>query len=440
MPDPSPRTLPTGTLTFLFTDIEGSTKLWEKYLDGMKTALVRHDTLLRGAVETHGGYVFKTVGDAFCAAFATAPDALSAALAAQRALQAEPWGDTGSLKVRMALHTGAAEEREGDYFGPPLNRVARLLSTGYGGQVLLLLLTYELVRDHLPEGSSLRDLGDHRLKDLARPEHVFQLVAPGLSADFPSLKTLDTRPNNLPAQPTHLIGREKEAEAVRKLLLRDDVRLVTLTGPGGTGKTRLGLQVAADLIDSFDNGVFFVALALISDSSLVASTIAHTIGVQETGSQPILESLKNYLRDKRILLVLDNFEQVISAAPLVSDLLTTCPKLKVLVTSREVLHLRGEKEFSVPPLSLPDPKRLPPVETLSQYEAVRLFIQRAVDVKPDFSTGSGEQREHRLVFGGIGIDSRGTGTAKAGGAALGGGGGPTGSHRHSHAASRPFRI
>jgi predicted ATPase/class 3 adenylate cyclase len=381
---------PTGTVTFLFTDIEGSTKLWERYPDAMKAALARHDEILRAAIETHGGYVFKTVGDAFCAAFSTAPDALEATLSAQRALSAEAWGETGPLKVRSALHTGAAEERGGDYFGPPLNRIARLLSAGHGGQILLSLATQELARDHLPEGVGLRDMGEHRLKDLARPEHVFQLVAPDLPADFVPLKTLDTHPNNLPAQLTPLIGREKEVEAGCKLLLRDDIRLVTLTGPGGTGKTRLGLQVAADLIDSFESGVFFVPLAPISDPNLVASTIARTLGLQETGSQPLIENLRNHLRDKEMLLLLDNFEQVVSAAPLVSDLLATCPRLKVLATSREVLHLRGEKEFQVPPLTLPDPKRLPPmgadlVSALSQYEAVRLFIQRALDVKPDFA-------------------------------------------------------
>ena len=198
--------LPTGTVTFLFTDIEGSTKLWEKYPDGMKSALARHDEILRAAIEAHGGYVFKTVGDAFCAAFGTAPDALEATLKTQRALSDEQWGETGPIKVRAALHTGAAEERGGDYFGPPVNRVARLLSAGHGGQMIFSQSTYELVRDELPEGTSLNDMGEHRLKDLARQEHVFQLVSPDLPTNFAPLKTLDTRPNNLPAQPTPLIG------------------------------------------------------------------------------------------------------------------------------------------------------------------------------------------------------------------------------------------
>ena len=230
--------LPTGTVTFLFTDIEGSTVLWEKYPDGMKNALARHDEILRAAIESHGGYIFKTVGDAFCAAFATAPDALKATLNAQRALSGEEWAETGPLKVRAALHTGAAQERGGDYFGPPVNRVARLLSAGHGGQTLLSLSAYELVRDELPEGTSLESQGEHQLKDLARPEHIFQLLSLDLPSDFPPLKTLDVRPNNLPVQPTPLIGREKEGEGVKELLLREDVRLVTLTGPGGTGKTQ----------------------------------------------------------------------------------------------------------------------------------------------------------------------------------------------------------
>lgn len=376
--------IPTGTVTFLFTDIEGSTQLWERHPEAMKVALARHDALLRQAIEANNGYVFKTVGDAFCAAFPTTPDALTAALAAQRALFAESWGEVGSIRVRMALHTGAAEERDGDYFGQPLNRVARLLSAGHGGQTLLSLASQELVRDHLPPGAELRDLGERRLKDLIRPERVFQLIIPDLPAEFAPLKTLDYRPNNLPAQATPFIGREREVGAVRKELLRSEVRLLTLTGPGGTGKTRLSLQAAADLLDDFTDGVFFVPLALVGDPALVAPTIAHTLNVNEVGGKPLLELLKDHLRDKQLLLVLDNFEQVTAAAPLVGELLIAAPRLKVMITSREVLHVYGEHDYPVPPMTLPDPMHLPPLERLAQYEAVQLFIERAQAAKTDF--------------------------------------------------------
>ena len=299
----------------------------------MKESLAKHDGLLHRVIEGHDGYVFKTVGDEFCCAFGTAPDALFAALEVQRSLPNEEWEETGLLNLRMALHTGAAEERDGDYFGPPVNRVARLLSAGHGGQVLLSQTTFELLRDDLPEGTGLSDLGEHRLKDLSRPEGVYQLTAPGMAGEFSALKTLDMCPNNLPLQPTVLIGRERESEQVKELLLRPEVRLVTLIGPGGTGKTRLGLQVAADLIDEFEHGAFYVALDPITDPDLVASTIASTLGVQESGSQPIIESLKNYLEAKQLLLLLDNFEQVVSAAPVVSELLGVCPKINVLATA-----------------------------------------------------------------------------------------------------------
>ncbi|MFL5732416.1 MAG: adenylate/guanylate cyclase domain-containing protein, partial [Chloroflexia bacterium] len=222
--------LPSGTVTFLFTDIEGSTSRWEQHPEQMRAALARHDDLLRSAIEEQGGYIFKTMGDAFCAAFSSPHAALSAALASQRALQGEQWPEhIGAIKVRMALHTGAVEEQAGDYFGQPLNRVARLLSAGHGGQTLLSLATQELVRDQLPLNLWLQDLGEHRLKDLIRPERVFQLVAPGLPSNFPPLRTLDNRPNNLSVQPTPLIGREKELAAIEKMLRREDVRLVTLT-------------------------------------------------------------------------------------------------------------------------------------------------------------------------------------------------------------------
>jgi predicted ATPase/class 3 adenylate cyclase len=375
---------PSGTVTFLFTDIEGSTKLWEQHPHLMQQALARHDALLHASIAAHGGAVVKSTGDGLLAVFARATDAIQAAIDAQRSLAAEAWGTIGALQVRMALHTGVAEKRDGDYFGPPLKRVARLLSAGHGGQILLSLATTELMHDHMPTDANLRDLGVHRLKDLSRPEQIFQLLAPDLSVDFPPLNTLNARRTSLPAQPTALLGREQEMAAVCALLRRPEVRLVTLTGPGGTGKTRLGLQVAAELADSYADGVYFVNLAPISAANLVTSAIAQTLGVTETGDQPLPERLQSYLRDKRLLLLLDNFEQIVDAAPPVAELLAACPNVKVLVTSRVPLHLRGEKEIPVQPLALPDLHQLPLAESLTQYAAVELFIQRALDARPNF--------------------------------------------------------
>jgi predicted ATPase/class 3 adenylate cyclase len=379
--------IPTGTVTFLFTDIEGSTKLWEAYPDAMKAALAHHDEILRTAIESNDGYVFKTIGDAFCAAFRTAIEAVIAIAQAQTALQAEDWGEIGTLKVRAALHTGSTDERGRDYFGTPVNRVARLLSASHGGQTLLSHATSELVRDTLPEGANLTDLGEHRLKDLARPDKVFQLTTLGLASDFAALKTLDALPNNLPVQPTPFIGREHEVEEVKRSLSRPEVRLLTLTGPGGTGKTRLGLQVAADEVDQFEDGVFYVPLDSVTDASLVATAIGQELGLQEGGDLPIADILRSYLKNRRVLLLLDNFEQVITAATYVADLIAACPRIVVLVTSREVLHIQGEHYYPVPALSLPDREVYSApgfVEQLTQYEAVRLFIDRAVAVQPDF--------------------------------------------------------
>src|SRR5215467_11263619 len=258
------------------------------------------------------------------------------------------------------------------------------MSAGHGGQVLLSQTTRDLVEYDLPDGVSLRNLGAHRLKDLQHPSHLFQLVISGLPADFPPLKTLDSHPNNLPIQPTSLIGREKEVALVQDLLRREDVRLLTLTGPGGIGKTRLGLQVAAEVSERFVDGVYFVNLAPLSDPALVIPTIAQTLELKEIGEQPLFDQLKTSLQEKQLLLLLDNFEQVISTASEVADLLAACPRLKVMVTSREVLHVRGEQEYAVPPLAVPDPKPVPDLVALSQYEAVALFIARAQAVKPDF--------------------------------------------------------
>src|SRR5687767_2573926 len=358
--------------------------MWERNPSVMHAALARHDEILKRAIESNGGHDFKTVGDAFCCAFWTAADALDAALEVQRTLFDEEWQETGPLRVRMALHTGTGEERGGDYFGPPVNRVARLLSAAHGGQVLLSLPTQELVRDQLLVGTSLRDLGEHRLKDLFRPERVYQLSAPELPSEFPPLRTLEAYRNNLPLQPTPLIGREKEVAEVCDLLGGEATHLLTLTGPGGIGKTRLALQAAADLLDDFSDGTFFVPLATLTEAELFLPAVAETLGVRETGEQPLKEILKDYLGERRLLLVLDNFEQVLGAAPAVTELLAVAPGLKVLATSRAPLGLYGEHEFPVPPLTLPDLERPPPLERLTQYEAVGLFVERAQALKPDF--------------------------------------------------------
>ncbi|MFL5735694.1 MAG: tetratricopeptide repeat protein [Chloroflexia bacterium] len=380
--------LPTGTVTFLFTDIEGSTRRWEEHPQAMKVDLVAHDQLVREAIEVNGGQVFKTIGDAFWAAFPTAPQALNAALAAQRALHSHKWGGgedgIAPLRVRMALHTGVAEQRTGDYYGPIVDRGVRLLSAGHGGQILLSPTTQELVRDLLPGGVQIVDLGERRLIDLTHKEHIYQLLSADLPGEFPPLKTLEGSPNNLPVRPAPLIGREKEVHDCREMLRDPEVRLLTLTGPGGTGKTRLALQVAGELLLDFRDGVFAVGLAPVTDPNLVVTTIAVTLGVREAGGKQLLENLKDYLRDKHMLLYLDNFEQLLDSAPVVVELLLEAPQLKVLVTSREALRLSMEHEYSVPPLSLPDPKHLPPLEALSQYEAVALFVASAMSHKPDF--------------------------------------------------------
>ncbi len=381
---------PTGTVTFLFTDIEGSTQRWEKHPELMQRAFKRQESIIRESVAKHGGYTYKMVGDAFQIAFAAAPDALAAALAAQRALHAEAWGESGPIRVRMALHTGVTEERGddqghlGDYVGPVLNRTARLMAAGHGGQILLSQTTYDLVRDHLPPGISVRDLGEHFLKDLVRPEHIFQIVASDLPSAFPQLKTLDAHPHNLPAQLTSFIGREREMAEVRRLL--NTTRLLTLLGSGGAGKTRLSLQVAADVLEKFADGVWRVELAALSDPALVPQAIASALSVREEQSRTILNTLTDDLKNKNLLLVLDNCEHLIEAcAKLADTLLHACPNLKILATSREALGIAGETTFRVPSLSLPDPKNLPPVETLKQYEAIRLFIERALAVFSPFT-------------------------------------------------------
>jgi predicted ATPase/class 3 adenylate cyclase len=368
---------PTGTVTFLFSDIEGSTSRWEQNREEMASALARHDALLRAAIERHGGYVFKTIGDAFCATFATAPQAIGAALDAQRALGSEDFGGVGGLRVRMALHTGHADERDGDYFGPAVNRVARLLAIGHGGQVLVSGVSTALLQGALPPESSLRDLGAHRLKDLAHPENVHQLVAPDLPGEFPPLRSLDRLSNNLPPQLTTFVGRDAVVADIKTLI--ENHRLVTLTGTGGAGKTRCAIQVGAELLGGFREGVWLADLTSISAPPLVANVVAQALNVQEQPDRPILDTLLAHLKRQRPLLILDNCEHVIAEARRVAGaILHDCPQVHILATSREPLNVSGEEAYRVPSLAVPADADTTSGVATARYGAVQLFVDRAL--------------------------------------------------------------
>jgi predicted ATPase/class 3 adenylate cyclase/DNA-binding CsgD family transcriptional regulator len=381
------RALPTGTVTFLFTDVESSSHLWERYPEAMPSAVARHDTLIEQAVEAHRGHVVRQRSEAErrFTVFARATEAVAAAAAIQQALHAEVWPGEVPLRVRLAVHTGEADLRDGDYYGTAVRRCAQMRALAHGGQVLVSEATHDLIRDAPLPGLGLKDVGARRLRDLTRPERVYQLLGPGLPDDFPELRSLDRLPNNLPIQATPFIGREQQLAAVCAPLERGDVRLLTLTGPGGTGKTRLALQAAADLLDSFSDGVFFVSLAPLSDPELVPSAIAQALDLKETGGRPLVESLQDFLRGKRVLLVLDNFEHVLAAAPVVRMLLGAEPSLSVLVTSRAVLRLYGEHDFPVPPLALPDHGAGVSAAYVARFEAARLFLERAHAARPSFA-------------------------------------------------------
>ena len=373
------------TLTFVFTDLESSTRLWERFPDAMSAAVERHDAILRDAVEAADGRVVKVLGDGLMAVFPSASDGTRACLEAQRALQAESWGETGQLRVRMGLHAGDAQPRAGDFYGPSVNRTARIMAAAHGGQVLLSELVAELAGQRLPEGAELRDLGEHRLKDLFQPERIFQLVHPALAGDFPPLATLSRRPNNLPTQTSEFLGREAQLSVIRDLLDTAGVRLLTLTGPGGIGKTRLALQAGADQIERFEDGVYFVDLSAARDPDAAFEAVVRAVGWRGTGDEEPFEVLTERLPGKRMLLLLDNFEQVMEAAESLADLLQRCAELKVLVTSREALRVRGEHLLAVPPLSLPAVAAAQiSAEVVAASEAVRLFLERAREARPSF--------------------------------------------------------
>jgi predicted ATPase/class 3 adenylate cyclase len=381
--------LPGGIVTFLFTDIEGSTTLWQRFPKLMEGALLRHDALWRAAVADAGGVVFKGVGDGICAAFADAAPAAAAAVAGQQAIQAEPWGEMGGLLVRTALHSGSALPRAGDYSGLTVNLAARLAKVGSGGQILLSRPTQELLAGQLPPELTLRELGSHELRDIAAPMQIYQLAAPDLPQEFPPLRAERSRRHNLPAPANALIGRDSELAELRAMLRRDDVRCLTLTGPGGVGKTRLALEAAAGLLDAYPNGVWVAALAPLRAVELLPDALAQLFALPQGGAQSAEQRLLGHLASKRLLLLLDNFEHLVEGGLLVARLLAACPRLTVLITSRVRLRLYGEREYAVQPLGLPAARAgeaapLDPQQLMAGSSAVRLFVERLQAARGDF--------------------------------------------------------
>ena len=374
--------LRTGTVTFLFSDIEGSTRLLQRLGDRYVGLLRRHNSIFRQVIREQDGTEIRTEGDSFFVVFPDALGAVEAAARIQRALADHPFPEP--VRVRMGLHTGQGRIAAQDYVGIDVHRAARIAAAGHGGQVLISDATRALIEPGLPGDLALLDLGSHRLKDLAHPEHLYQLVMHGLPSNFPPPRSLDARPNNLPLQLAPFIGRREERSDVKRRLL-NGARLLTLTGPGGTGKTRLALEVAAETLSAFEDGAWFVDLAPIREPDLVTSTIAEILGVKVAPGRSLQETLEENMRERQMLLVLDNFEQVLDAGAAVEQLLRAAPRLRVLVTSRAVLHRYGEQEFPVPPLDHPDPAHLPDIQSLAGYEAIGLFVERAAAVRPDFT-------------------------------------------------------
>ena len=380
---------PTGTVTFLFTDIEGSTRLSQQYPEAMPALLARHNAILSQTIEAYNGFVFRIVGDSFSAAFHSASDALCAALAAQRALVQESWSPA-PIKVRMGIHTGTAQadadaaSGEIRYSGyTTLALTQRIMAAGHGGQVLLSRAAHELTRDHLPPQAGLIDMGECTLKDILHRQQLYQLTAVDLPSEFPPLKTLESFNHHLPTQLTSFIGREKEIDEIKQLIT--DHRMVTLTGSGGAGKTRLALQVAENLLSLFSGGVWFVELAPLTDPALVVQTLFSVFKLREDPHRPPLEILQDHLRSKSLLLILDNCEHLIEASAQVSEsLLRACLQLKILASSREALGIPGEIPYHVPSLKTPSPADLLHLENPLEIDSIRLFVERGMTAKPDF--------------------------------------------------------
>lgn len=392
--------LPRGMVAFLFTDIEGSTRLWERDADAMRQSLTRHNAILGEAIAAHGGVHFKTIGDAFQAAFPDVTAAIEAAVAAQRMLAAETWPETGPVRARMAIHVGEAAPLGGggerpDYLAPSLNRLARLLAAGHGGQTLLTGVARGLALESLPADVTLRDLGLHRLRDLLEAEQIWQLVIPELPDTFPPLKTLETQQTNLPMQGDPLLGRDHLLAELAPIVVDPGTRLLTLTGPGGVGKTRLALHLGVDAIDDFVDGVFLVDLTPVTAPEGISTAIAAVLGVREGGGHSLEEALLAFLAPKRLLLILDNLEQIRPHPELgrrVADLLSIAPRLTILATSRAPLRIRFEREWPLDPLAVPDPHQLLPLPVLAENPAVALFVERARAARPSFTLNEGNAR------------------------------------------------
>jgi predicted ATPase/class 3 adenylate cyclase len=373
-------------LTFLFTDLENSTSLWERAPDAMRAALAQHDALMHKVIESHHGHVVKDTGDGVMAVFESPLEAIRAALECQQTVSAAKWPEaTGPIRVRMGLHTGESQERDGDYYGQTLNRASRVMGIGHGGQVLVSQSTWSLLAGQLPEDASLSDLGEHRLKGIPATVQIYQLRHPDLVADFPPLTSLSTLKHNLPAQLSSFVGREQELADVQQRLA--STRLLTLLGPGGMGKTRLMLRVAEEVVDQYADGVWLVELAPVTDPSTIAERIAAALNVQQQPGRPMADTLVDFLRHKEVLLLADNVEHLVGdTAQLAEQLLGSCPQLTVLVTSREALLIGGETTFQIPTLSLPNPEM--DSGSVADTEAVRLFLERAQAVRPEFGVSA----------------------------------------------------
>ncbi len=380
-------------IVFLFSDIEGSTKLWEQHPEEMRSALELHDSIAGAAIEATGGELVKSTGDGVMAVFGNAESAISTAISMQQDLADADWGVVGAIQIRVGIHQGESQVREGDYFGPVVNRTARLMSAGHGGQILVSAAVAGEIGDNVTEAAAIRDLGRHRLKDLAEPEHIFQVVASGLPESFPPLSTLDVTPNNLPTQTSSFLGRARELDAIRELIERSETRLITLVGPGGTGKTRLGLQAGAEQVDRFPEGIFFIDLSTETDPDESFASIARVVGIDSASDETALEALKRGLAQRATLLILDNLEQIQAIGLGIDDLLGASADLKVLATSREPLRVRSEHLYAVDPLSLPTTgPGGTSLDDVLESESARLLAERAAQQVPGFTIDESNAR------------------------------------------------